>query len=382
MERLSGWTLFRFRGVAVKLHISLLFLIFYVVLVASASFPLVVQSSGISPNEITGSPWLWSFIFSDALIVSIFVHELGHVIVAQAQGLKVRAITLMMLGGVSQMEKMPEKPKAEFQVAIIGPLVSLVLAGLLFLVRAETSSANLAFFCYWVGQTNLLLGIFNLIPAFPTDGGRVLRSILSARLGRLRGTQAAVKVSTVFAWIFGLIGLLQFNFLLILIAVFLYAAAKSELFVLVGQILLRGVKAKEVMVAVPVVSEDCTLAEAVRQMTDSRNLLLPVQSSAGPALISAELIETIPREIWGTTLVRNIQLFAAHQIGANDSLQDAWMNAMRSTVSALPVVEDQQIVGLIRRSDIMEMIQLKQLTTKPKTPARMWSFRAHHAPSR
>jgi Zn-dependent protease/CBS domain-containing protein len=380
MERVSGWTLFTLRGVAVKVHVSLLFLLLYVIVVATASFPFVVKTSAIDPIQLTGSPLTWALIFCASLIVSIFLHEFSHVMVAQAKGFRVRYITLMMLGGFSQMEKLPEEPASEFKVAIVGPIVSLVIASLLFWLRSVTTSTNLAFFGFWVGQSNLVLGLFNLLPAFPTDGGRVLRALLVTRLGRLRGTQIAVQVSHVFAWMFGIIGFLQFNILLILIAFFVYAASKSELFMLWGQIILKGMKAKDLMIPTSGISATSTLSQAVNEMETSKSLLLPVKDMDGNrSIIGHENIKTVPRNLWSQTLVRDVTVQIPKTIDIEDSLDEVWEIALTSSIGGVPVTQDHQLVGIIKTADLIEAFELKRMTAERYSPAPSpWTLKTHH----
>src|SRR4051812_5412808 len=108
--RLNGWRIARIRGVDIKLHFSLLFLLLYVLMVASIQFPLVLKQSGIEPTAISGTPFTWGLIFAIGLFISIIIHEFAHVLVAQSMGVRVGGITLMMLGGMSEIEKLPEKP--------------------------------------------------------------------------------------------------------------------------------------------------------------------------------------------------------------------------------------------------------------------------------
>jgi len=381
-EDISGWTLLTLRGVAIRLHISLLFLLFYVALVAMIQFPVVIQLSKANINDVSGTPFIWAVIFSLALVLSIFIHEFGHVLMAQAKGLKVRAITLMMLGGASQIEEIPEEPSIEFKVAIIGPLVSLGIAATLFGIRELSNSANIDFFCYWVGQTNLALGIFNLLPAFPMDGGRVLRAFLVTKQGYLLGTWTAVKVSQVFVWIFGVIGFLQFNFLLMLIAFFLYAAAKSEYFVVMSQALLKGLRARDLMISLPSISENTTISEAVFQMAHSKTLLLPVIREAGqPSLITANLLKQIPKKTWDTMRIKDISVELLKVIHPDDPIEDIMILTLKTIMGGVPVVQDNQLVGVVRASDILDAIALRQLTEE-ESILKPWSLRIRHAHSR
>lgn len=345
-------------------------------------FPVVIQLSKVNSNDISGSPFIWAVIFSLALVMSIFIHEFGHVLMAQAKGFKVRAITLMMLGGASQMEEIHEEPSSEFKVAIIGPLVSIGIAGVLFWIRELSSSANVDLFCYWMGQTNLILGIFNLLPAFPMDGGRVLRAFLVTRQGHLQGTKMAVKISQIFSWVFGIIGFLQFNFLLMLIALFVYAAAKSEYFVVMAHTLLKGMRAKDLMISLPSISENATISQAITQMVSSKNLLLPITKEAGlPSIVTADLLKRVPKNIWSTTLIKDIHVEFPKVIHPDDPLEDVMILTLKTAMGGVPVVQDNQLVGVVRTSDILDTIALRQLT-EVDSPVKPWSFRIHPAHSK
>ncbi|MGZ5279835.1 MAG: site-2 protease family protein [Pseudobdellovibrionaceae bacterium] len=370
MERMSGWTLFSLRGVAVKLHISLILLVIYVVLIALAQFPTVVQMSGVSSSELMNSSLAWALIFAISLIISIFVHEFGHVLVAQAKGYPVHQITLMMLGGVSHLEKMPEKPSDEFKVAIIGPIVSLAIGAVLFGLRAISESANIDFFCYWIGQTNIVLGIFNLLPAFPTDGGRVLRAVLASQQGQLRGTQHAVRISHVFAWALGILGILQFNILLIILALFIYAAAKSELFILVAHMVLKGMTVRDIVdSSVPAVSEDSSVAQVISQMVRSRHVHLPVVGQDEKhSVITIDRVARIPKHLRESTSIKSLLPENFKILQVEDGLEDALMLSMKSQEGGLPVVEDHLLIGLVRTSDLLELIRLRQLILEEVTP--------------
>lgn len=358
MNRPRGLTLFSVRGVAVNIHISLLFLLLYVILIASIQFPEVARSAGIDPFLIRGSPVFWALLFSPSLIASVLLHEFGHVWVAQAYGAKVRRITLMMLGGVSEMEGSLEDPRKEWKVALVGPLVSLAIAGLLFAFRMNSESLEIRFFTYWVGQLNLVIAIFNLVPAFPMDGGRILRSFLVARRGRLRGTKNAVSVSHVFAWILGLMGLLQFNIILILIALFLYGASQGELLLVVGENLLKDMRVSEAMTIVPAIDSEQPLSEAARRMIESKMTVLPVQSLGGPSgVIGIDALKRIPKDRWASMRIKELDTTAPEAVRSDDNIGDILEKGLSS--EATPVIESGRITGLVRATQLADLIRLK-----------------------
>lgn len=362
MKRIGGFKIATIRGVDIKLHVSLLFILFYIVLVASARFPSVVEEAGLNAASVFGGPLLWGVIFAVALFTSVLLHELGHVFVAQSMGVHVRGITLMMLGGVSEMGSMPQKRFQEFKVSIIGPIVSFAIAGGLFALKYFIEEPNVALFSYWLGRVNLVLGIFNLLPAFPMDGGRVLRSLISARHGNLRATQISVKIGKGFALVFAIIGFLQFNILLMLIAAFLYVAATSELALVEGKRMLREVKARDVAKRVEPLRDNLAVEAAAREMVRSHNLVLPVLTRNGEAaLIGIESIRGLPSEKRYEILVSDVMEKVERILDADDQIDDILPELAANPFRALPYREMGKIVGLVRYSDLSELLLLRSL---------------------
>ncbi|WP_437287031.1 site-2 protease family protein [Sorangium sp. So ce406] len=235
-----GLTVLRIRGIPIKLHITLLIFLPYVAYVAASQFSLIASSLEIPLESLRLPPLAWGAILAVGLFVAVLAHELAHSFVALRNGVRVRSITLMMLGGVSLMER--DDPEHEAWMAFAGPLMSFGIAlgsyGAYRLLPgpAEVRAALLAF-----ALTNAIIGAFNLLPAFPMDGGRVLRGLLRRRLGPVRATRVATAVGRGMAVVFGLFGLLSWNFILVLIAVFVYMGASSEQARSSTRELLRGV---------------------------------------------------------------------------------------------------------------------------------------------
>ena len=211
----SAYTVARPFGIPIKVHISLLIL-----------WPILASDYG----ALLGS------LVMVGLFTSIALHELGHSVVALAQGCRVREILLMPIGGAAQLERIPSRPLDEFLMAIAGPAVSFALAMAGIFLGPWIPSPwvypslrlNLFQFLGWV---NLGLVVFNLLPSFPMDGGRVLRAMLTPRLGRLRATEIAAKMGKVMAILFGVYGLMggpRQSWSLIAIAFFIYIAAGNE----------------------------------------------------------------------------------------------------------------------------------------------------------
>ncbi|WP_437754771.1 site-2 protease family protein [Sorangium sp. So ce1389] len=235
-----GLTVLRIRGIPIRLHITLLIFLPYVAYAAASQFSVVASSLGISREALRLPPLAWGGILAVGLFVAILAHELAHSFVALRNGVRVRAITLMMLGGVSQIER--DDPEHEAWMAFAGPLMSFGIAlgsyaaYRLLPAPAEVGAALLAF-----AITNAIIGAFNLLPAFPMDGGRVLRGLLLRRLGSARATRVATATGKGMAVGFGLLGVLSWNPILVLIAVFVHMGASAEQARASTRELLRGV---------------------------------------------------------------------------------------------------------------------------------------------
>ncbi len=240
-------TAFRLRKIPVKLHITLLLFIPYVAFVATRQFARFVDELGMPVEDIHVPPFVWGLILAVALFGSILLHELAHSLVARRQGAEVQSITLMALGGVSQLRG-EVHPEHEAWMAFVGPLTSLGIAatsyGAFALLRLPPEVAAALLVVAWM---NLALGVFNLLPAFPMDGGRVLRGLLVSRVGRSRATRIATVVGKVMAGAFAIYGIVSFNVVLVLIAGFVYLGASAEQSRLAARDVLRGVSMADLM---------------------------------------------------------------------------------------------------------------------------------------
>jgi Zn-dependent protease len=219
----SAYQIAKVRGIPIRVHLTLVILL-----------PFLAYDFA---DAFTSNPLFWGLLAALVLFTSVALHELGHSLVAIAKGYPVRDILLLPIGGIAQLARIPERPRDEFAVAIAGPLVSLALFGGLFtLGHGDTLLGSRAFadFCLLLGYINLSLCLFNLLPAFPMDGGRILRALLTPRKGRLEATRIAAKLGKICALVFGLIGLfglpgvIPSNLMLVIIAVFIYISASAE----------------------------------------------------------------------------------------------------------------------------------------------------------
>ncbi len=358
----SGIPLVKIRGVELRLHPSLLILMAYVVLIASLQFPQVALRSGVDPASLGGTPLSWGIVFAVGLMASVAIHEYGHVLVAQALGVKVRSVTLMMLGGVSEMDEMPHgKRYGEFKLAIIGPVVSLLLALGLLALRAATTHPTLAVLSWWLGTANLALGIFNLLPAFPLDGGRALRSFLTERRGLLSATRTSVSVSKALAWVLGAWGFLGFNFLLLLIAFFIHATAQGELALLTLRSMLEGLSVGQLCKNTPVLGESDPLDVAAAIFLREKQTVLPVRHGDGTAgLLALERLRALgPRARWEGRRVRDAELQPLRALDASEPIGELIPELMGSPARSLPVQSEGRLIGVLRFSDLAETAEFR-----------------------
>lgn len=190
-------------GIPIRVHLTLILLLIYVALTR--------QLSGV--------------LLAIGVFASVALHELGHSWVAIRKGCSVREIMLLPIGGIAKMSHIPSRPLDEFLIAAAGPLVSFLLAGVFWLLAAVVPAPYLL---VYLSIINLGLCLFNLLPSFPMDGGRIFRAFMSPRLGRLKATALAAKIGRFMAVLFGIYGLFNGQFMLILIAIFIYNAAAAE----------------------------------------------------------------------------------------------------------------------------------------------------------
>ena len=284
-------------GIPIKLHFTFLFISVLIVLMfATAPAPMGLQGIAGLSDPLR---YFLSVIAALAFFVSLLLHELSHSFVAMKYGTKIHSITLFFFGGLAMMEEIPKDPKKELRIAIAGPMMSFALGVVFFLsfiafwgIKAFSSAmhcmpkiyfSSADYYCpldigtlgvllFSLGFINTVLAFFNLIPAFPMDGGRVLRAILAGRMSFLKATKRAVIVGKIFAVMMAITGLIFFNFfLLTIIAIILYIAATEEETATVTFAALEGIKVKNVMrIERTCVLEDMPIAELASKMLEEK----------------------------------------------------------------------------------------------------------------
>lgn len=360
----GGIPLFKVRGIQIRMHIT-----FPLILVWGA-----IQFGVLARRGLAGA--LFGVIVTGLLFVIVVLHELGHSVVAQSYGVPVRQILLLPIGGIAQLGKIPEKPDQELAIAIAGPLVNFALAGLLAIVGlaagldmslrglggvlSQLGSANLSAIFRYVFVSNLFLGLFNLLPAFPMDGGRVLRALLASRMDYARATALAVTIGQGLAWLMGLWGFLGGGFFLVLVAIFVYTGAGQEGRMVMVRSVLGELKVGQAYSRqAKWLSPQSTLREAVELTLSSFQSDFPVceGSRLVGLLTHTQLVEALsqggPEQTVGSSMRVNIT-----PLSPGDRLVDAQNRLIEERVDALPVEEAGQFVGLVTSRDIGEVFQL------------------------
>ena len=332
-------------------------------------FQVPIDSSLITAGFM---PWILGTIVALGLFLGVLVHEIAHCIVARKKGVKIRNITLLIFGGVSQMEEedVPD-PKIELPMAFVGSLTSLlfglVCAGLVYLVPVMIKDSPIAgvliFIFGYLALLNVILFAFNLIPAFPMDGGRVLRAALAQRMPVHKATRIAADVGKGFAIIFGIVGLLFFNPFLILIALFVYLGASSEATMDTFTYLLHDITIGATMSSpVTFVTPTLSVAKVMEMMLSTKHLGFPVvEHDTLVGMITLKDVNRIPQTDREVKLVRDIMTRNPITLPHSAPVMDALKIMSARNIGRIPIVQEGKIIGIVTRSDILKVAELKRV---------------------
>lgn len=385
----KGIRLFRVAGIDIYLDWSL-FIIFFLV---SASLGAGLFPSW-HPEWSPAQSWLTAIAAAILFLASVLIHELSHALVGRAHGMNIPRITLFIFGGMAHLEDEPRTWRVEFWMAIVGPVTSLLL-GFLFLWAGSAAAGGLdlqvedpqavlaqlgpfATLLLWLGPVNIILAVFNLVPGFPLDGGRVMRALLWGATGDLRrATRWASNGGRAFAWfliacgigmIFGVqlpifgTGLVS-GLWLALIGWFLHNAAVMSYRQLLVERSLKGVSVGDLMQRdLHTVAPDVTVREFVDEyVMGHEQRAWPVTANDRLAgLVCLEDVRRRPREEWVDTIVRDIMTPASQlaTVSSADDALDALKLISRRGVNQLPVVDNERLRGLVRREDVLRWLSL------------------------
>jgi Zn-dependent protease/predicted transcriptional regulator len=316
-------------------------------------------------------PWVLGTIVAFGLFFGVLVHELAHSIVAIKKGIGINSITLMIFGGIATMEEGVPDPKAELPMALVGPIASLFFGlfccSLVYAVPSITTDPGMAgvliFIFGYLGMLNIILCAFNLIPAFPMDGGRVLRAWLATRMPLQQATRIAADIGKGFAILFGIIGLFTYDPFLILIALFIYIGANMESTAVKYSHFLQDVTVGSMMsTPVTTVGPTVPVSQVIGLMYASKHLGFPVveRDTLVGMITLADVNKTSPidRE---AMQVRDIMSREIITLPPDAQVMDALRIMSAHNIGRIPVVADGNIIGIVTRTDILKVIELRQV---------------------
>jgi Zn-dependent protease/CBS domain-containing protein len=345
----------------------------WLILVVLLVLSLSANLGALHPELAPAVRWTGALAGSALFFASLLLHEMAHSLVARAKGIEVRGITLFALGGVSQMGSESENPRDEFQIAAVGPAMSLGL-GLLFasIGLALPEGTVVQTLASWLGTSNLILAAFNLIPGFPLDGGRILKAAVWRFTGsRTRSTRLAARAGGLVAYVFmaggavlalGL-GLLIPGVWIAFIGWFLFSASRASLAELESGEILKRVRVEQAM------QPDCPTVGpnvSVRELVDDHMLQDGARCYAVPdgdgfrGLVTMKEVRSVPAEERSRTSVEQIMVPAWEVPSAapDETLAEALGKMNAASVQQLPVLEGHVLRGLLTREDILGRIAL------------------------
>jgi Zn-dependent protease/CBS domain-containing protein len=369
----------RLFGIPIMIHFTFLLIIplfawiigtdiTYTVSMVGDLFKIQIDDSLITQGYI---PYLLGFIVACGLFFGVFIHELSHSMIARRSGIKIESITLLFFGGVASIEDRETDPRVEFWMALAGPAMSLVFGifciCLLYvtgLVIPDPAVAGLIIYIWgYLAILNILLFIFNLLPAFPMDGGRVLRAYLALRMPLHKATGIASTIGKGFAIIFGIVGLIIFSPILILIAFFIYIGAGQESSVTRYKFLLKDVLIRDIMSRpVKSVAPEMPFSEVIALMYQTKHLGFPVLDRGYLigiiTLTDLARVSSIDRD---AMQVKDSMSRDVITLSPDAPVIDALRIMTQKDIGRIPLLENGLIVGIITKSDIFTVMELREM---------------------
>ena len=346
----------RIAGIRILVHWTFLLLIGWVVFTEvgrGSNVPTILATIG----------------FVLALFACVLLHELGHSLMAKRFGIDTKKITLLPIGGVASLERIPEDPKQELWVALAGPAVNVVIALVLYLfVSSVLATADITTvdvttsegFLYSLFRANVALVIFNAIPAFPMDGGRILRALLALRFGRIRATSIAAGLGQLIAIGFVFFGLFN-KPMFVLIGVFVYFGAQSENVAVQHLELLRDYTVRSAMMTnfVTLSPHDTVKEAADKLLLGSDQDLIVVDNDQAVGVMTRGLIIDSLRENRLLTPVAEVMHRDFDTVEINDRLTEVYAHAQRRPNAFYPVLENNKLRGVIDMTNINEFVMIR-----------------------
>ena len=372
-----NFTLFRVWGIPIRINVSLIvFLPVLAWLIGSgeqiAAYSSLIEAltpATVDPAMLDGpnDRWIIGAAAAVGLFGSVTFHELGHAWTALQYDIEVESITLWLLGGLAALSTMPDEWNQEFWIAIAGPISSLVLAAgcLGALLVVPESAVLLVYILGFVAVMNVVLAVFNMLPAFPMDGGRVLRALLARNRPYVSATQTAARIGALFAFLFAFVGIfVVFSPLLLLLALFIYMAATSESRSVVIAELLSGLTVDDLIDDTEPVHQETPVEAVFGRLLGARRSDLTVVDDRGDivGVLTASALKDVPPEAYPATTVGEILDEDLPRIDSRTTAADGLYELVRGRSNVAIVEREGAAVGLISRSDFMAALDIRRET--------------------
>lgn len=317
----------------------------------------------------------WMVLFVCSIFGTVFLHELGHALAAKRYGINTKDITILPIGGLARLEKIPEKPVEELVVALAGPAVNIALAGItaLFITMPSanelyiqlTGGVNSDNFFLNFFIVNIWLAVFNLIPAFPMDGGRVLRALLAMKMERHIATNVAARIGQVLALGFIFLGFFG-NPFLIFIGLFIILGAQGEAQMTKAEFMMKGIIVRDILMKnYETIEESDTIETAVNKLLNGqcKNFVVMAKQQAVATLGRDEIIKALS-ENGKQTLLQSVADKNPIRLNVNQSLEEVYPTMIAGKNSMAFVYDNQQFIGVLDLENILEFIMVKEAVGK------------------
>jgi Zn-dependent protease/CBS domain-containing protein len=347
----------RIAGIKILIHWTFLLLLGWIVI------------SGISKGNDTPAI-VSTVLFVLSIFFCVLLHELGHSLTARRYGVDTKKITLLPIGGVASLERIPEDPRQELWVAVAGPAVNVVIALLLlpfistdqlYISEEMASVSSSQGFLNALFRVNVALVVFNIIPAFPMDGGRILRALLALKMGRMRATQIAANLGQFLALGFVFFGLTSGNPMMILIGIFVYFGARTENVMVQHLELLRDYTVQSAMITnfVTLSPTDTVKDAADKLLSGTDQDLIVVENGQAVGIMTRGLIITSLRGSQANVAVAEVMERNFDTVAISDRLAEVYTQAQRRKNAFYPVVEGGRLMGVIDMNNIQEFVLIR-----------------------
>jgi Zn-dependent protease/predicted transcriptional regulator len=341
-------------GIRFRIHVTFLLLVLFI-------FASVANQHGFQRG-------LLATLFIGAVFACVLIHEIGHSLIARRFGKEVKSITLLPIGGVATMEEMPEKPAQEIVMSLVGPLINLAIAGILYVIVGRWSGISVptiqpdssrSFLAGLIG-INIMLAIFNLIPAFPMDGGRVLRGILAMTMDYVRATSLAVAIGQILAMLFIFYGVF-FNWWIAIIGLFLYIGAGGEKQQVILKSVLHAIPASEAMTTTfRTLRPDEPIARALEHFYHGCQDDFPVVGEAGiEGILTRDRILATIHDKGVNVPVSDVMDRDFASVTPRTPLDEIYKKSMTGGKTAVAVVDGSTVKGMLCMDGISRFLAVK-----------------------